>query len=121
MIDKNLTTGFGRRPFEAYNDLFGFGIGWAQPAERRLRDQYTMEFYRIRWEARQSGESSSLREGNGHADLETRSAPWCLGIAHQAADHVVLRTDAPPAKSTFTGARNYTVLVGRALPIAREK
>jgi hypothetical protein len=47
VIDRNLSAGFGWRPFEAYSDLFGLGIGWAQPSNDALRDQYVMEaFYR---------------------------------------------------------------------------
>ncbi|MGB5291028.1 MAG: carbohydrate porin, partial [Lysobacterales bacterium] len=46
----NLTTGFGYRPSERYSDLLGFGVGWVQPSNSALRDQYTAEaFYRFQF------------------------------------------------------------------------
>ena len=46
--DRAAAIGAGRRPTENYNDLFGIGLGWAQPANSLLRDRYTSEvFYRF--------------------------------------------------------------------------
>jgi len=48
VIDENLTAGFGWRPSAESSDLFGFGVGWAKPANELLRQQYTWEmFYRF--------------------------------------------------------------------------
>jgi porin len=48
VTDENVTVGFGWRPRVEYSDLFGFGVGWAQPANALLREQYTYEvFYRF--------------------------------------------------------------------------
>ena len=45
---RNLTAGFGYRPSERYSDLLGFGVGWVEPSNAALRDQYTAEaFYRF--------------------------------------------------------------------------
>jgi len=46
--DRAAAIGAGWRPTENYNDLFGIGLGWAQPANSLLRDRYTSEvFYRF--------------------------------------------------------------------------
>lgn len=46
-IKRNFTTGMGWRPANAPADLFGFGVGWAEPDNAALRTQYTTEiFYR---------------------------------------------------------------------------
>ena len=47
LINANLNSGFAWRPFKTNEDLFGFGAGWALPANSLLRDQYVFEvFYR---------------------------------------------------------------------------
>jgi carbohydrate-selective porin OprB len=47
-IKRNLTTGLGWRPANAPADLFGVGIGYAEPENPGLRKQYTTEiFYRF--------------------------------------------------------------------------
>jgi porin len=48
VIDKNLAAGLGFRPSSAPSDLFGIGVGWVQPSNDLLRDQYNAEvFYRF--------------------------------------------------------------------------
>lgn len=48
VTEENFTAGFGWRPRVEYSDLFGFGGGWAKPANPLLRDQVTWEiFYRF--------------------------------------------------------------------------
>jgi hypothetical protein len=48
VTDRNLTAGLGYRPSKNYSDLFGAGIGWAEPSNDMLRDQWTAEaFYRF--------------------------------------------------------------------------
>jgi len=48
LADLALSGGLGWRPPSATSDLFGIGVGWANPANERLRDQYTGEiFYRF--------------------------------------------------------------------------
>jgi len=46
-VDRNLSAGFGWRPDNGTNDLFGLGAGWAHPSSDALDSQYTAEaFYR---------------------------------------------------------------------------
>lgn len=48
LADLALSGGIGIRPPGATSDLFGVGLGWVNPANDLLRDQYTAEiFYRF--------------------------------------------------------------------------
>jgi porin len=48
VTEKALSAGFGYRPENASDDLFGLGIAWTEPANDALRDQRTVEtFYRF--------------------------------------------------------------------------
>jgi carbohydrate-selective porin OprB len=48
LVDTNVAAGVGLRPFGRRADLMGFGVGWADPSDGSLRDQYTLElFYRL--------------------------------------------------------------------------
>jgi hypothetical protein len=47
VTERNLTAGFGYRPSGQFSDLFGFGVGWVDPANDALREQIVAEaFYR---------------------------------------------------------------------------
>jgi porin len=48
-VRQNFSFGVGlEEPFGQNADLIGIGFSWGQPANRALRDQYTLEaFYRV--------------------------------------------------------------------------
>ena len=48
-LDRIFTAGFGLEdPFGNAGDMFGLGVGWADPDARSLRDEYVVEaFYRV--------------------------------------------------------------------------
>lgn len=48
LINRNIAVGFGYRPTRAPSDLFGVALGWANPTNDLLPDQFTAEaFYRF--------------------------------------------------------------------------